>query len=168
MNSLKIGFINIYGQTGFSSSKVLELENFIEFNKLDVVCLQETDIDQNTFSECNILRKFSPIINNSSTGYGTCTLVSKELSVDNIIKDSDGRFVSVDVDKNTIVNLYLPSGTDQNSKTKREDTIDSILNLLLYKQQMGVCGGDFNSIVDKKDSLIHPDQKNVKMSGKVN
>ena len=94
MNSLKIGFINIYGQTGFSSNKVLELENFISCNKLDVVCLQETDIDQNTFSECNILRKFSPIINNSSTGYGTCTLVSKDLSVDNIIKDSDGRFTS--------------------------------------------------------------------------
>ena len=61
MNNLKIGFINVYGQTGFSSSKVLELENFIEFNKLNVVCLQETDINQNTFSECNILRKFSPI-----------------------------------------------------------------------------------------------------------
>ena len=133
MNSLKIGFINIYGQTGFSSSKVLEFENVIEYNKLDVVCLQETDIDQNTFSECNILRKYIPIINNSSTGYGTCTLVSKVLSVDNIIKDSDGRFISVDVDKNTIVNLYLPSGTDQNSKTKREDIIDRIPNLLLYK-----------------------------------
>ena len=38
MDSLKIGFINIYGQTGFSSSKVLELENVIEYNKLDVVC----------------------------------------------------------------------------------------------------------------------------------
>ena len=159
MSSFKIGYINIYGQTGFSRSKVIELESVINCHKLDVVCLQETDVSQNTFSECNILRRFSPIINNSSTGYGTCTLVSNNLSIDNIIKDSDGRFISVDVDGSTIVNLYLPSGTDQNSKTKREDTIDSIPNLLLYKQQMGVCGGDFNSIVDKKDSLIHPDQK---------
>ena len=133
MNSLKVGFINTYGQTRFSRSKVLELENFIEFNKLDVVCLQETDIDQNTFAECNILRRFSPIINNSSTGYGTCTLVNKNLSVDNIIKDSDGRFISVDVDKSTIVNVYLPSGTYQTSKTKREDMIDTTPNLLLYK-----------------------------------
>ena len=62
MNSLKIGFINIYGQTGFSRSKVIELENVINCHKLDVVCLQETDVSQNTFSECNILRRFSPII----------------------------------------------------------------------------------------------------------
>ena len=94
MRNLKIGFINIYGQTGFRSNKVLELDNFINHHKLDVICLQETDIDQNTFSECNILRRFSLIINNSSTGYGTCTLVRKDLSVDNIIKDSDGRFIS--------------------------------------------------------------------------
>ena len=50
MGNLKIGFINIYGQTGFRSNKVLELENFINHNKLDVICLQETDIDQNTLS----------------------------------------------------------------------------------------------------------------------
>ena len=131
MGNLKIGFINIYGQTGFRSNKVLELDNFINHHKLDVICLQETDIDQNTFSECNILRRFSLIINNSSTGYGTCTLVRKDLSVDNIIKDSDGRFISADVDKISIVNLYLPSGTDQNSKSKREDMIVNIPNLLL-------------------------------------
>ena len=167
MGNLKIGFINIYGQTGFRSNKVLELDNFINHHKLDVICLQETDIDQNTFSECNILRRFSLIINNSSTGYGTCILVRKDLSVDNIIKDSDGRFISADVDKISIVNLYLPSGTDQNSKSKREDMIDNIPNLLLYKQHNGVCGGDFNSIVDKKDSLIHPDQKMSKCLGKL-
>ena len=167
MNSFRIGYINIYGQTGFSSNKVLELESFINYHKLDVVCLQETEISQNTFSECNILRKFSPIINNSSTGYGTCTLVSKDLSIDNIIKDSDGRFISVDIDKSTIVNLYLPSGTDQTSKTKRENMIDNIPNLLLYKKLNGVCGGDFNSIVDKKDSLIHPDQKMSKCLSKL-
>ena len=167
MSSFKIGYINIYGQTGFSRSKVIELENVINCHKLDVVCLQETDVSQNTFSECNILRRFSPIINNSSTGYGTCTLVSNNLSIDNIIKDSDGRFISVDVDGSTIVNLYLPSGTDQNSKSKREDMIDSIPNLLLYKKQNGVCGGDFNSIVDKKDSLIHPDQKMSKCLSKL-
>ena len=39
---------------GFRSNKVLELENFIDHHKLDVICLQETDIDQNTFAECNI------------------------------------------------------------------------------------------------------------------
>ena len=77
MSSFKIGYINIYGQTGFSSSKVLELENLINFHKLDVIFLQE--------------------------------IVSNDLSIDNIIKDSDGRFISVDVDGSIIVNLWYRS-----------------------------------------------------------
>ena len=71
---MKVAFLNTYGQSGLSSQKLLELENFIEYNRLDIVCLQETDIQENTFSGCSILNRFIPIINNSKSGYGTCTL----------------------------------------------------------------------------------------------
>ena len=45
--------------------------------------------------------------------------------------------------------------------------VNNIPDLLLYKQLNGVCGGDFNSIVDKKYSLIHSDQKMSKCLGKL-
>ena len=94
---MKVAFLNTYGQSGLTSQKLIELENFIEHNRLDIVCLQETDIQENTFSGCSILNRFIPIINNSKSGYGTCTLVRNIFTYENVIKDSEGRLISVDV-----------------------------------------------------------------------
>ena len=59
----------------------------------------------------------------------------------------------------SFVNLYLHSGTDQASRSEREDFINNIPNVLLYKKKAGLLGGDMNSIVDKKDALNYPEQK---------
>ena len=159
---MKVAFINTYGQSGLSSQKLLELENFIEYNRLDIVCLQETDIQENTFSGCSILNRFIPVINNSKSGYGTCTLIRNNFTYENVIKDSEGRLISVDVENMSLVNVYLHSGTDQSSKNEREDYISNIPNILLYKKRDGLFGGDMNSIVDKKDALNYPEQKTSK------
>ena len=158
---MKIAFINIYGQSGLTYQKLFELENFIKVHSLDIVCLQETNISEDTFSECNyIYKNYIVIPNNNKSGYGTCTLVKKQFSVSNVIKDTGGRVLCLDIDDQlTVVNVYLPSGTDQKSKTERESVIDNIPNLLLYKKEAGILGGDFNSITDKKDSILHADQK---------
>ena len=158
---IKIAYINIYGQSGLTNRKLLELDNFIQKHCLQIVCLQETYVSDNTFDECSyIYKNFQVISNNNTSGYGTCTLVKKDFNVTNIIKDVDGRIICLDIDeKLTVVNLYLPSGTDQQSKLKRESVVDNLPNLLLYKKETGVIGGDLNSITEKKDSLLHPDQK---------
>ena len=158
---MKIAFINIYRQSGLTYQKLFELENFIKVHSLDIVCLQETNISEDTFSECNyIYKNYNVIPNNNKSGYGTCTLVKKQFSVSNVIKDTGGRVLCLDIDDQlTVVNVYLPSGTDQKSKTERESVIDNIPNLLLYKKEAGILGGDFNSITDKKDSILHADQK---------
>ena len=160
---MKIATINLYGQTGMNPSKLLELEYFIECHKLDIVCLQETNISENTFSECRFITssRLHIIINNSSTNYGTYILLKKTFSISNISKDPYGRFISVDVDsKFTVANAYLHSGTDQKSRIDRESFISDIIpNLMLCKKQAGFLCGDFNSIVEKKDSLVHPDKK---------
>ena len=156
---MKVAFLNTYGQSGLSNQKLLELENFIEYNRLDIVCLQETDIQDYTFSGCSILNRFNPIINNNKSGYGTCTLLRKNINYENVVKDSEGRLISIDIDNMSIVNIYLHSGTDQVSKNEREDFISNIPNILLYKKGAGILGGDMNSIVDKKDALNYPEQK---------
>ena len=45
---MKVAYINTYGQTGLNNQKLLELEHFIEYNRLDIVCLQETDVLKET------------------------------------------------------------------------------------------------------------------------
>ena len=156
---IKIAFVNMYGQSGMPMKKIIELENFIELHRLDVLCLQETDIQKDTFSGSKLLFNFQAIINNNSSGYGTCTLVRKNLQVNNIVKDADGRLISVDINDMSIVNVYPISGTDHESKTEREAMIDNIPNLLLYKKDNGIIGGDMNCITEKKDAMNYPEQK---------
>ena len=106
-----------------------------------------------------IYKNYFPIYNNNKSGYGTCMLVKKEFTISNVVNNSDGRVICLDIDDQlTVVNIYLPSGTDQKSKTERESIIDNLPNLLLYKKETGMIGGDFNSITEKQDSLLHPDQ----------
>ena len=149
----------MYGQTGLPLKKIVELQDFIELHKIDVICLQETDIQEKTFSGSKLLDKFVVFANNNRSRYGTCTLVKNNLQVHNIVKDADGRLISVDVNDMSIVNVYPISGTDQESKTEREAMIDNIPNLLMYKNKNGVIGGDFNCITEKKDATNNPDQK---------
>ena len=84
---MKIASINIYGQTGMKPAKLLELEYFIEFHRLDVVCLQETDVNENTFSECNLISSgFYIIENNSRSGFGTC--IFRQINFDQSVRAS--------------------------------------------------------------------------------
>ena len=159
---MKLATINTYGQTGLNPTKLLELEQFIEYHCLDIVCLQETNVSESTFSECNyISRRFQIFPNNSRNNYGTCILVDKNFSVSNVNKDVLGRFICLDIDdKITVANIYLQSGTDQASRNERENFISDIVpNLMIYKKQAGFICGDFNCITDRRDSLVYPDQK---------
>ena len=50
--------------------------------------------------------------------------------------------------------------TDQASRNERENFISDVIpNLMIYRKRAGFICGDFNCITDKKDSLVHPDQK---------
>ena len=118
---MKIAYINTYGQSGLSNQKLLELENFIEYNRLDIVCLQETDVQEDTFSQCNILDRFELIINNNKSGYGTCTLVRNIYNPENIIKDTEGRLISVDIEGMTVVMFTFTVEPTKTAKMKERN-----------------------------------------------
>ena len=52
---LTVAFINIRGQTGFQLSKQLQIEHFVRDYKIDILNLQEANIEDETFSECNLI-----------------------------------------------------------------------------------------------------------------
>ena len=52
-NQINIAFINIRGQTGLNLAKQVQLEDFIKQNRIDILHLQESNIEENTFSDCN-------------------------------------------------------------------------------------------------------------------
>ena len=47
---INIAYINCYGQSKFPVSKQLEIQSFICKNKLDIIHLQESKIDEDSFA----------------------------------------------------------------------------------------------------------------------
>ena len=69
-NILVLAYLNTHGQTGLNLSKQLQIEEFLKSNKIDILHLQETFIDDDTFSQCNYINSnFITIHNNSNNMY---------------------------------------------------------------------------------------------------
>ena len=160
-NKLSILCLNTFGQTKLTLQKQLQIQDIIKSYKTDVVHLQETDSDDNTFKKCNyILNNYTVISNNSPTGYGTMSLVKNDLKVDNISLDTAGRIIVFEIDNITHCNVYLEAGTDSNSRSAREQYLsDTLPNLLINRCSSGYLCGDWNCISDKRDATNHPDSK---------
>ena len=81
-NILKVGFLNIRGQTGLTTIKQLQIESFLNRENLDILHLQEINIIEESFSSCNtISSSFNIISNNSANKYGTATLIKSDFSL---------------------------------------------------------------------------------------
>ena len=159
--TLNILYLNTRGQTKFTLEKQMQIEDIIKFYKVDILHLQETDIDDNAFSECTFIRNnYTVINNNNSTGYGTSSLVKGDLKVDNVSFDTEGRVIVFDIGNITFSNVYLEAGTDAISRTGRENYCGEVIpNLLVNRSQNGYIGGDWNCIVSKVDATHYPESK---------
>ena len=160
---LSVAYVNCVGQTKFPISKQLEIQSFVCSNNIDILHMQECKIDDDAFSQCGfITSNFNIFSNNTPNGtfYGTATMVRSDIEVSNIHTDNEGRIIVLDAAECTWANLYLPSGSDGRSKTKRENYFAEIIpQLLARKLKQGAAGGDFNSIVRHIDSNKSPESR---------
>ena len=160
-NILTIAFINVRGQSSLNESKQKQIEAFAKYNNCDIVHLQEAQIEEETFSNCEfITSSYNIIPNNSPSKYGTASLVRSELTVENLRFDSEGRVIVFDIGDFSTANIYLHSGTDSVSRAGREHYCCEILpQLLMNSKVTGCAGGDLNCIVDKRDATHNPEAK---------
>ena len=159
--TIDILYLNVRGQTKFYDDKQKQLQDMIMHHNCDIIHLQETDFDDDTFYNCSFIKSNYLIIsNNSSTGYGTASLVKNELEVENIRFDTEGRIIIFDIKNITFCNLYLEAGTDSNSRCSRERYFNETLpNLLVGQHLTGYAGGDWNCIIEKKDATYNASSK---------
>ena len=152
--NIRILYINTYGQTKFTVQKQLQIENAARKYKSDIIHLQESHLDAQSFEHCSFLKSnFSVLINNSPTGYGTATLVQNDLKVENEMYDTNGRLIFFDIENTTFGNVYLEAGTDGISRAARENYCGEVIpNILINRCSSGCIGGDWNAIVDKSDA----------------
>ena len=159
--SFRIAYLNCRGQTGFTVSKQLQVENFIKTYDVDILHLQECHIETDTFSSCRLINSsFTIIHNNSSSKYGTASLVKSTLPVEDVILHHSGRIILFNIGTATFGNVYLPSGTDAATRASRESLLgETIPNLLINSQTHGILGGDWNCITSKDDCTSFPEAK---------
>ena len=160
-NILRVAFLNIKGQTGLNKAKQVQIEDFMKTNRIDVMNLQESNIEDETFSDCKYISSgFNLIVNNSQNKYGTACLVKNEFQIENVTMDKEGRIIVFEIDGITCGNFYIQSGTDGLSRAKRENYFSEIIpQLLINRKQHGFVGGDFNSIIQKEDATHNQESK---------
>ena len=121
-NLLTIAYINIQGQSKLSEAKQVQIEDFVKFNKIDVAHIQESEISDETFSNCNFISSsFNIYTNNAANKYGTSSLVRNNFPVENVRCDTAGRAIVFELGDLTLGNLYGHSGTDAISRASREN-----------------------------------------------
>ena len=158
---LVISYLNLRGQTGFTVEKQLQVEEFLKFSKSDILHLQESQIETDTFTGCHFIEaNFSVITNNAENNYGTASLIKNDLKIDNVIRDTKGRILVFEIAGTTFGNVYLPLGTDASNRSDREKYCgETIPNMLTNCKPAGCIGGDFNCIINKSDATNFPDSK---------
>ena len=108
-NYLNIAFVNCKGQTGFNETKQFQIEHFLKSFDIDILHLQESHIEELTFQACNhISTNYQIITNNSSSKYGTASLIRNNFVIDNIILHESGRIIIFDLGNITLGDIYLP------------------------------------------------------------
>ena len=148
---INIAYINCYGQSKFPVSKQLEIQSFICQHKLDIIHLQKSKIDEDSFAQCGfVTSNFNIFANNKPDGshFGTASLVRSDLDVSDIHTDNEGRVIVFNAAGCSWGNFYLPSGSSRNARASREEYFSlTIPQLMLHRLAQGAAGGDFNSII---------------------
>ena len=159
--TLTVGFLNILGQSKLKQSKQDQIQFILQYHKIDILHLQETNILEGAFDFCPfIANNYQILAQNNDSGFGVCSLVHKKLATENEILHPSGRLIAFDVCNLTMINVYLPSGAETSAKNQREEFCGvTIPNLLLHGQKSGLIGGDWNNITNPADCSHHPEQK---------
>ena len=158
---LKIMYMNSYGQTKFTVQKQLQIEDIVKKLRCDIIHIQESDLDDQTFDSCSFIKNnYNLLRNNSLSGYGTATLVHNDFNVVNECYDVNGRIIIFDIENTTFCNVYLEAGTDASSRSARESYCGEVLpSLLVNRCSSGCIGGDWNNIIDKRDATNNASSK---------
>ena len=104
--ALTIAFMNIQRQTKLPLTKQLQIEDFVKKHQVDILHIQEIEICEESFSDCNFLSEsFNILSNNSKNGYGTASLIRADLEYTNVKFDTAGRAIVFDIDETSFGNF---------------------------------------------------------------
>ena len=90
--------MNIHGQSNIPTVKQLQIQDFVKYNKIDILLMHKIEFQDDIFSECDcIYSSFNIISNNSENQYGTATLIRSDLDLKNVRCDTAERAIVFDI-----------------------------------------------------------------------
>ena len=93
---------------GLKTDKILALSDFIKHYTIDIINCQEANVESDTFDFSDFISSnYNIISNNAISKYGTCSLVSNNLSYNNVRVDTEGQAISFD-----LPDLFLTNGRE--------------------------------------------------------
>ena len=120
MAVLKVSSLNCQGQSKLTLAKQLFIQNILQVKKYDILCLQETFMEDDVFKNCDFLMS-------NYNNFGTAVLVKNSFKIDDFKIDTDGRIIILNVGGLTIVNVYTKAGTDGDSRRSRDNMFSETL-----------------------------------------
>ncbi len=151
MANLKIGSLNINGL--ITKDRQLFLRNFLNANTFDVLCLQETHI--NNFMTAKSIEQVLNLTNKIAWGFGdgrckgvAIIVLNPTINIDSFQTDIEGRLLYVDLSvhnvKLRVVNVYAP-----NIEIERNEFFEN-LNTYLVTSRHVILVGDFNCVLNTR------------------
>ena len=151
---LKILSLNISGLR----KKTRFLKHLINQNKPDIICLQETNINDDYYRNKSIYelgadkeKSFFNYPNNKSNGTAILYF-SQTIKCNNVLYFDEGRTIILDLSQNlfkfTLINVYVPTNS-----TQRPLFFDSLLTKIenYTSNNNIILAGDFNITLEDKD-----------------
>ncbi len=138
----------------------------------DVICLQETKIENNSFPRAFFEDLGYQNFVNGIKSYNGVAILSKtkprEVFIHDFCKKKDGRHIEVDIDGFRIHSIYVPAGGDEPDPKKNEKFRHKMEFLKRFaqfthkkKRDKSIFCGDFNVAPYEDDVWSHKQLKNV-------
>ena len=161
MAKLKVGSLNCQGQSKMSLAKQLFVQHVLKLYNFDILCTQETFIEDDAFESCDFVSKnYNLVKNNSQNNFGTAIFVRNTFEIGDVKFDTEGRIIILNIREFTLGNVYAKAGTDRDSRKLRENMFCEILpNMLRLRKNKIIICGDWNSITEKIDCTHYPESK---------
>ncbi len=150
---LKVASINT--QRILQDSRLATLKNFCIDQGFDVVGLQEVRFH----NVLNFEPHYNLITNHETERGGTAFLIKKELKFKNIVKEAEGRVLTLEIEDITFVNIYAPAGKTQ--KEERNSFYQSTLpSFIPMDRSSTILFGDFNAVDNITDRMSNTGARN--------
>ncbi|WP_269622509.1 exodeoxyribonuclease III [Prochlorococcus marinus] len=151
-------------------TRLNQVEQFLDEIKPDLLCLQETKVQDDLFPKETIESKGYQTFIYGQKSYNGVALISKlpleDIRIgmngeechnqESIFFDEQKRIISAMIDGIRVVNVYVPNGSSLESdkfdyKIKWLNCLNEYLNIQALRNEPLCLLGDFNIILDKKD-----------------